>query len=65
MNQFLSNKIMLNGKIYKYNQARDLFDWIELSKPGDYTVWFNIYIFNTDTKLVCTKIDDLSCQWDL
>ena len=51
---------------YVLNQAEDLFEFIDNSKSGEYTVYYDRLVFHTERNgFIAAYKDDLSNYWEI
>lgn len=56
--------VEFQGKLYTLNQVQeDLFEFIDNSKPGEYTRYYNQIVFHTENGFVAAYADDLNNCW--
>lgn len=58
--------IEFQGHLYKLNQAEDLCQWCSNSNSGEYTVYYDTYVFHTEKNgFVAAYKNDLSNYWNI
>lgn len=59
--------VEFQGKLYTLNQVQeDLFEFIDNSKPGEYTRYYNQIVFHTERNgFVAAYADDLNNCWTI
>jgi hypothetical protein len=54
------------GQIYTLNQCNEeLFNWIERSQIGDYTVYYDKVIFRTEKGVIAAYSNNLNNWWEI
>lgn len=62
--------LKFRGNTYTLNQCgkenfETLFDWVERSRPGDYTVYFDKVVFKTARRVIAAYINNLENYWEI
>ena len=53
------------GQQYALNQAESLFEFIDSSKPGEYTAYYDKLVFHTENGFIAVYFDDLLNCWSI
>lgn len=53
------------GQQYTLNQTESLFEFIDNSKPGEYTRYYDKFVFNTGRGFVFVYVNDLNNYWNV
>ena len=55
----------INGRDYALNQCEDLLEWCDNAKVGEYTNYFDKYVYKNENGVFACYVDDTKNMWQI